>query len=635
MKKIKYIFILFIAVLTVSCDDYLNVESPSQFDNNYVFESEDEILRAIGGIYEPIIRVYSGRWITAFLPNNDVEFNDVSDVESAKGQDYACYTPASYNSDMTDIPAWLYKAVNLSNLVIDGIENSSLYANTDKTKPSNLMQLYGETKTLRAMLYLDLVRTWGDVPFLLKPSSSDDDMQVVPTDRDEILTTMITDLISVEPVMKYAKENTYGVERPSREFCQGLIALMALTRGGYSLRPIKEDPTKTGVMQRNEDYLEYYKIAETYAGKAIASNTHELSMGFEEFWKTVCNYKTVDNDDFIFDIPVLKGSLSGEYCYYIGIPMDAGDNNPYGKCGGGYSLSVPYMLSFDEDDIRRDVTCICYKYDSNLNQTGPTLGASMLGGVKVGKYRRMWMETPLGPTTAKNTGINVSYMRYADILLMYAEAANEVNNGPTEAAKEALKQVRKRAFSAVHWNKKVEEYVNSKSDKESFFNAIVNERKWEFGGENKRKYDLARWNLFGKVVCDFYKNAIAMGKSANGIEINEWNEIPDYIYYKQVSSTERPGKKDMKFHGLYKRVAAPDQSEKYSSKALAASYYVQDKTTGEWGVCETLKRCFRGYFTPDTFYLIDPERDPVRYFLPWGTAFMASNPNLNNYYGFK
>lgn len=628
----KYLLLLCMVSL-FACDDYLNVDSPSNFDNNYVFNSEEEIFRAVSGIYPPLVNVYSGRWITLFLPNTDVEFKDVSESPSARGEDYPCFAPTSIDSNLSSVMAELYKAVNLANAIIDGIENSPLYAQADLGKASNLLQLYGEAKVLRAMIYHDLVRSWGDVPFLLKPSSSDDEMQVPPTDRDVILTTLIEDLKSVEPVMQYAKDITYGVERASKEFCQGLIAQIALTRGGWTLQPNKENPNEVGTMERSEDWQEYYQIAEKYSGKVIFEGHHNLNVGYEEFWRLVCNWKTLNNDDFIFDIPVLKGGGSGEFCYYVGVPMDEGDNNPYGKSSGSYSLSTLYMLSFDKNDLRRDVTCVNYKYDSNLNQTGPTMGSNQLAGIKDGKYRRIWMDTPLGSTTSKSTGVNASYMRYADVLLMYAEAVNENNNGPTDAAKEALKKVRRRAFPEKIWNEKVENYVNSKSDKESFFQAIVDERKWEFGGENKRKYDLARWNLYGKVIVNFYKEAIAMGKNANGLEANKYYDVPDVFYYKQIDDPDRPGKKKIEYLGLYERLSVAPVG--YSSKPFAKAFMTQNAVTLEWEPCATLKRCFRGYFTPETVEAIDPEKDPVPYLMPYGTLFLSSNSNLKNYYGFK
>lgn len=169
----------------------------------------------------------------------------------------------------------------------------------------------------------------------------------------------------------------------------------------------------------------------------------------------------------------MKSSGTGEYCYYVGVPMDYGETNPYGKASGSYNLTTLYMLSFDEDDLRRDVTCVNYSYDAKLNQKAPTIGDNNLGRIKNGKYRRIWMETPLGATTTKSTGVNASYMRYADILLMYAEAANENNNGPTQGAKDALKEVRKRAFPSDKWAEKVDAYVDALTTKEQFLKLLL------------------------------------------------------------------------------------------------------------------------------------------------------------------
>lgn len=632
MNKIKYL-ILTLSLALFSCEDYLDVKSPSSFDNNYVYNTEGEIFRALAAIYSPVMDTYSGYWIISLVPNTDVEFKDVNDHPDADGNDFACYQPTSRSSAVNTVMTQFYYAINLANGVISGIEDSPLYAGADKNKPSNLLQMYGEAKVLRAMLYLDLVRSWGDVPFLLRPSSSDDEMLITPTDRDEILTTMINDLISIEPLMMYAKDINHGVERASREFCQGLIALMALTRGGWSLRPDLENPENVGMMKRSDDWKEYYLIAEEYAGKVISDGYHSLNMGFEEFWKNVCNYRTVNNDDFIFDIPVLKGSGSGEYCYYVGQRMDQAETNPYGRATGSFSLSSLYMISFDKDDLRRDVTCVNYYYDGLLNQTGPNMGSCQLARIQNGKYRRIWMEAPLGWTTTKSTGINAAYMRYADILLMYAEAANENNGGPTERAKEALKMVRRRSFSNHLWAEKVEGYVDARSDKESFFQAIVDERKWEFGGENKRKFDLARWNLYGQVIYDFYHQAIAMGKNAHKLEANEYDNIPDYYYWKQENDPDNPGRKKMHFVGLYERVSTAPVG--YNRANFARAFYEQDKTTQEWGPCSTLKRCFRGYFTDETVHTINPKTDPVPYLLPYAQIYTITNPNLKNYYGLK
>lgn len=100
--------------------------------------------------------------------------------------------------------------------------------------------------------------------------------------------------------------------------------------------------------------------------------------------------------------------------------------------------------------MRRDLTCEMFRYE-NSGMTNIVQKPIAALTVYCGKWNRLFMATPLGSTSNKGTGINYTYMRYADVLLMYAEAANENHNGPTPQAKEALKKVRNRAFAAEDW----------------------------------------------------------------------------------------------------------------------------------------------------------------------------------------
>ena len=135
-------------------------------------------------------------------------------------------------------------------------------------------------------------------------------------------------------------------------------------------------------------------------------------------------------------------------------------------------------------------TCSLVSYNDTLAQAavGPT-------GIAINKWNRLLVPTPLGSESSKGTSINWPLLRYSDVLLMLAESENELN-GPTGPAQDALRKVRQRAFPSNLWSDKVDAYIATISgDKNAFFNAIVNERAWEFGGEMTRKFDLARWNL--------------------------------------------------------------------------------------------------------------------------------------------
>jgi hypothetical protein len=168
----------------------------------------------------------------------------------------------------------------------------------------------GEAKCLRAMAYHDLVVMFGDVPFSFVPAQSrieEGDGYLFPIlDRQAIQDSLIADLQDIAPYMAYARAVT--VERPSKEFAQGLIARIALTAGGYSLRPDQSNPRSYGKMERPSIYLEYYQIARDYADSVISSNTHRLRAEYQDVFVNECNYRLDNADDPIFEIPFAKNS---------------------------------------------------------------------------------------------------------------------------------------------------------------------------------------------------------------------------------------------------------------------------------------------------------------------------------------
>lgn len=352
MKKI-YISVMASLLLFASCSDYLDVNSPSTFDKEYVFGSESEIATAVNGMYVPMVsgKGWVGVLLKKMLFNTDVEFSGLS---TASNLNERAFVPSTGDiKSYGDIWTGMYDGVNRTNDVIEGIEQSPLFAAADKTKPSRLMHYYGEAKVLRAMYYLELVRNWGDVPYRRKPAGNKDELFIGATDRNTILTDMINDLIEVEPLMLYAEESDRGVEAASREFCQALIARIALQRGGWSLRPDYDNPSAVGTMERSDDWKEYYKIAEEYAGKVISEGKHSLTRSFRQVWVDECSWIVPVGDDNIFDVPAKVGG-SGELAYSWGTYIVSSKNSegvnasnaPHGYSSGGARLALTYLLSF-------------------------------------------------------------------------------------------------------------------------------------------------------------------------------------------------------------------------------------------------------------------------------------------------
>ena len=138
--------------------------------------------------------------------------------------------------------------------------------------------------------------------------------------------------------------------------------------------------------------------------------------------------------------------------------------------------------------MRRDVTCADFEIDA----TGMRVVRDKVWEYNPGKWRTWWATYK---STSSYTGIDHILLRYADVLLMFAEADSWLNNGPTPDAIAALKQVRKRAFKG---NEALIDAETYPSDLAGFMAVMMDERAWELGAEGIRKWDLIRWNKLGE-----------------------------------------------------------------------------------------------------------------------------------------
>ncbi len=617
------------ALCFTACDDYLDVQPATGFTGDEVFSSEAEIQSALAGVYTLMLTddAYSNRLAFVFNPNTDVEMAAVNTTAvNVNGSDIACFEPKPYWTTLNSTWNAMYKIINNANDVIQGIEGSDLYKNASKTEASNITQMYGEAKTIRAMVYLDMIRIWGDVVFRTTSSTGDEDFRVGVTDRNKILEFLIDDLKSVEPLMQYASAVEYGTERATRSFNQGLIGLLALTRGGWTLRP-DSDPASIGHMVRGENHELYYDIAIQYLGKVINEGQHDLKLSYRDFWITQNKLGTPVNDDVMFSLPLLKG-VSGEYGYIVGIPIIEG-SHPYGSASGNVNLAGTYLFSFDSQDLRRDVTCAPYSYDANLKQ----VIRLDLAKLAVGKWSKLYGD-PQGSTSQKGTGVNYSWMRFADVLLMYAEAVNE-RFGPRQDAQEALKRVRRRAFDAADWPTKVDGYVASKSNPDLFFKAIMDERAWEFGGESKRKFDLARWNKYSEVIYNQYNKFVNWGKVANGAYVPGVDEVPGSVYWKEIPNPDanNPSKTILDIKGIDPILQAKPAG--YTETVFATKWYALNSDTQSYEPNNDVKWSFRGFINFNNASSKSPN-DPLRYLCPYPSKVISDHRGaIQNYYGFN
>lgn len=511
--KLKNILYAGLAVISLTaCNDYLEVDAPSAYGNDLIYTQKSEITRALTGVYAQILsnNLYGDAYQRTFVLNSDVDMQ-ISSTKTHAHDSYARLDCDAQGSAINSYWTAAYNAIEYANRFIDGVENGPLAGDKE------VQQMVGEAKCLRAMIYHDLVVMFGDVPFNFTTATKLGNNLVIPiVDRQIIQDSLIADLKTVIPNMQDAKAVT--VERCSKEFAQALVARIALTAGGYSLRPDKTDPRSYGEMKRPDNYKEYYQIARDYALQVINSNTHSLKKTYQQEFVDECNYIVTNDDDPIFEIPFAKNA-SGNVGYRQGPTYSSYEGKtvgPWGETSGNARLNAFYRFLFKDEDQRREYVNGLWYY-SYVDHEGAMIDTVYIRSdytVHNNKWSKLWTDksSALGDVSTGSTGINFPYMRYVDVLLMFAEADNEIAGQPTDDAKKYLEMVHKRGFPAGD-NAFMTE---ASASKEAFLKAVLNERAWEFAGENMRWRDLVRNNMYAEeLIYSFLRYHTAAVRSTS------------------------------------------------------------------------------------------------------------------------
>ncbi len=506
--------VMLLALLsTVGCKKYTEVEPVSQYSIPQAFSDVANATTAIVGVYDELQGDNGyGIRISMYYPYDSDEGIVSGNIDNGR-RGVGRYQLLLTNSEISNPFRQLYRGVEKANLCIEQIPLMPLYTSGSAADQAILKRLHGEALTLRAQYYFQLMLNWGDVPAPMVPAYRQPNLFIPKSNRDSIYDLLITDLAVAADLLPWRTEAGPRNERITKAVAKALRAKMALHRGGFSLR-------SNGQMERRSDYLNYYNIAKTECEELMARrDQHTLNPNYEDVWRKVTSFTYDPQGEIIFEVGAGGGNSNSDSRMGNYDGPNLNNASRYGAGGGGIQMLPNYFYAFDSVDTRRDVTLTHYQVTNSTN----IKSQRRLGELNTGKYRRDW-RVPLLPGTVLNVGYNWAMIRFSDVLLMYAEAVNEINNGPTAAAIAAYEEVRKRAFRGNTGLIGV-----TPTDKAGFFNAIVNERYLEFGHEGIRKYDLIRWNLLTAKLAET-RTKIQQIRD----RVAPYNNVPQYIYYKNV-----------------------------------------------------------------------------------------------------
>ena len=468
--KLKYnlIAIALLGFSFSSCSDFLEQNPQTDLSENDFYKTADDILSAVNGAYSSLQEgdIYGNWYVFGEIPSDNTR-NQLSGSVTTQNEFDQFYIDTQ-NSMIASFWKAAYKVINRTNTVlgrIDGIEINAELANRYKL----------ECKFIRALMYFNLVRVYGDVPLVLKEISISESYDILREPKENVYNQIIADLKEAQglPVSYSTAEDG----RATQGAAKALLADVYMT-------------------------LHKYAEAETILAEIINSGQYSLlentpgSLNIDGY-KNVFSPVNHNSKEGIFEIQFLKGGY-GEGSNYANnfAPENSGTNVvAVGGTGGNNIPEMDIYNAYEEGDLRRDFSMSLGYYDNRKNNEWVE-----------SRYVCKFMDVPYQNNDASN---NYPVIRYADVILMYAEALNQ--NGKTAEACKYLNMTRRRGFG--YQTTETSPVDLQTTDKAQFALMVEQERRVELAFENHRWFDLIRTGRAVEVM------------RSKGFSLNETNLI--------------------------------------------------------------------------------------------------------------
>lgn len=533
-KRLTIVLIVCLTFIGEGCKKYLDQQPITAVGPDVVFNSVANARSALIGVYAQLTGDLAyGLRVSLYFPTGNDETQGPTGAADGSRRDFPLYATTPTNNNMFQPYTQLFKGIQYANLCIANIPEMDLYKSGSENEKKQLQRMYGEALTLRAQFYSEAIRNWGDLPAHFEPAEVLALKDPFPprADKDGLLEHLLEDLKIAEELVPWKNEITSigdpADERITKGTVKALRARIALARGGYSLR-------QDGTIKRGSNYQTYYQIAKDETNSIISSGQHNLNPSYKDLWKGQVGTRAVvdPHGELMFQATGIGRTSAADtkMGYYNG-PSVVDPATQAAATGNSGVLILPtYFYLFDSLDTRRDVTCAAYS--DTLNADGVTFykRGTTIVTIFDGKYRRSWITPALPKGTYLNNYSTTKWqiIRYSDVLLMYAEAENELN-GPTASAYNAINMVRRRGFGKPI-NAADPSVDLSGLSKDDFFKALVRERSLELGGEGVRKFDLIRWNLLATAITETKANLTKMGASTAMVAPSYMAPPPSYVF---------------------------------------------------------------------------------------------------------
>lgn len=546
-----------------ACSDYLETSSNSNADGDFVFSNMTTARAAMDGAYGEWHGAISsqifgdGLYYALDVAGSDImrhpekysaqPLRHVPECFYVNGTETGSYDAVGYGKEAPNSPySVLFSILGKANAITSAIEGKAEFdeAMAGGTT-TDLTQLYGEAVAMRATVYRELIKYYGDVPFqtvMGEPANG-----LAP--RDSIYDVIIESLKKVEPLMK-----PVGADKRyfSQTYVDALIGRLALEAGGYQTRrgdinykdgkgnaltfETKGSQNNGATYGRRSDWQTLYSTAKEYFQKAIDhAGTAKLSANYHDFFDQLHGNDAAYAEESIYEEPFQQGASGNDpRPYSLGRASTGGSSNDYPCKNYGQGRINPafYYGVFDPNDLRRDLAGCVTGNNKGKEKLIPFTPGSQAngGGITCNKFDE-GRQTTVWTKNQRRSGINGPYMRMAEVYLGLAEAAAALGDEVT--AKQYLKVIRDRAFGG---NGNVDAFISKEG---SMLKAIIDERGFEFAGEGDRRFTLIRTGLIGEKIKEIKELTRKMldGLASKGYyTFDNGNTISSYIWTKMVDA---------------------------------------------------------------------------------------------------
>lgn len=442
--KINYLLLGIPAFLGFGCESQLNLSPVTNLTNATYYQNADDARAALGACYNAIGNLD---------PNLDITTTDDA-IPFLTGD---ANRPLLWRYNLTPANTLIgsyapaYRGINRSNTIIDRLPSISMDEALKK-------RYIAEAKFLRALHYFNLVRYYGGVPLVTAETTSLEGLELERSTVAAIYSLIEADLKEAESVLpkSYPAAET---GRATQGAAKGILAKVYLTRAG----------TTTG--------SPYWAQAASKAKEVVDLSVYELYQNFADAFALTAR----GGRENLFEVQYLT-DVRG---HALGRNFGVRSALIYPSGGAGIArVSASLLNAYTAADKRKAVTLLTSYVVNNVTTI---LSATDPDPTKAVSFQKLWDKTA---KTSGGEGTSIPILRFADILLMQAEALNEANNGPNTEAYAALNRVRIRAGLAPLAGLSVAQFKE----------AVWLERRMELAFENSRRFDLVRTGRLAEAV---------------------------------------------------------------------------------------------------------------------------------------